>query len=184
MLGWKNSVRNVPVSSKMMNEYSAISPSRNVQWSGKTLRSRTRTPLAPWNLSSSALPTPSSARSMLIPNSSPLEETRANRLGEVAHRDQVAIGVRGHRQLRQRPRRRAEQHRGAARRVEGRLVARAEDVMRGLLVQRRRAADVRADLRIAHNVVDGPVHHRGRCNNPGRDLMMIAVAAARASGSS
>jgi hypothetical protein len=31
MLGLKNSVRNVPVSSRMMNEYSAISPSRNVQ---------------------------------------------------------------------------------------------------------------------------------------------------------
>src|ERR1700728_2157079 len=129
MLGWKNSVRNVPDSSKMMNEYSAISPSRNDQWSGNTLRSRTRTPLAPWNLSSSALPTPSSARSMLIPNSSPLEETRADRLVEVAHRDQEAVGVRGHRQLWQRPRRRAAKHRGTAPRVESQTVALAQGVV-------------------------------------------------------
>ena len=44
MLGWKNSVRNVPVSSRMMNEYSAISPSRNDQWSGKIFRRKTRMP--------------------------------------------------------------------------------------------------------------------------------------------
>ena len=40
MLGWKNSARKVPVSSRMTNEYSAISPSRNVQWSGKILRKK------------------------------------------------------------------------------------------------------------------------------------------------
>jgi len=32
--GTKNSDRNVPVSSRMTKEYSAISPSRNDQWSG------------------------------------------------------------------------------------------------------------------------------------------------------
>jgi hypothetical protein len=31
MLGRKNKVRNVPVSSRMMNEYRVISPSRNDQ---------------------------------------------------------------------------------------------------------------------------------------------------------
>ena len=40
----------------MMNEYSAISPSRNVQWSGKTFRSSVRRPLAAWNRSSSSAP--------------------------------------------------------------------------------------------------------------------------------
>jgi hypothetical protein len=34
MEGTKNSDRKVPVSSKMTKEYSAISPSRNDQWSG------------------------------------------------------------------------------------------------------------------------------------------------------
>lgn len=38
MLGSNQKVRNVPVSSRMTNEYSAISPSRNDQWSGKILR--------------------------------------------------------------------------------------------------------------------------------------------------
>jgi hypothetical protein len=40
--GSKKRVRNVPVSSRMMNENSAISPSRNDQWSGKILFSRPR----------------------------------------------------------------------------------------------------------------------------------------------
>src|SRR5579875_1541698 len=35
MLGLKNSVRKMPVSTRMANEYSASSPSRNDQWSGK-----------------------------------------------------------------------------------------------------------------------------------------------------
>src|ERR1044072_5319824 len=38
MLGLNQNVRNVPVSSRKTNAYSAISPSRNVQWSGKILR--------------------------------------------------------------------------------------------------------------------------------------------------
>ena len=59
---WNQSASSVPVSSKMMNEYSAISPSRKLQWSGNTFRSSTRVPRAPWNLSSSQRPVPSSAR--------------------------------------------------------------------------------------------------------------------------
>ena len=93
-----------------------------------------------------ALPVPSRSLFGVMPDSSPLPETRADRLVEVALRDQVSPRVRGDRQLRQRPRGRAEEHRGAARRVERRLVARAEDVVGGLLVERRRAADVGADL--------------------------------------
>jgi hypothetical protein len=38
MLGLKKNVRKVPVSSSTMKLYSAISPSMNDQWSGKTLR--------------------------------------------------------------------------------------------------------------------------------------------------
>src|SRR5215217_8990274 len=38
MLGVNHSVRNTPVSSRMMKLHSAISPSMNDQWSGKTLR--------------------------------------------------------------------------------------------------------------------------------------------------
>jgi hypothetical protein len=45
-------VSNVPVSSRMMNEYSAISPSRNDQWSGNTFRSALLANLAAPNRSS------------------------------------------------------------------------------------------------------------------------------------
>ena len=38
MDGWNQMARNVPDSSSTMKLYSAISPSRNDQWSGKTLR--------------------------------------------------------------------------------------------------------------------------------------------------
>src|SRR5690606_9589282 len=55
MDGLKNSVRKVPVSSSTTNDQSAISPSRNDQWSGKTLLSRGRIP-ATCSRSSSARP--------------------------------------------------------------------------------------------------------------------------------
>ena len=58
MDGTKNSDRKVPVSSRMTNDHSAISPSRNDQWSGNTFRISTRNPRAPWNLSSSHPPAP------------------------------------------------------------------------------------------------------------------------------
>ena len=46
--GLKNSVRKTPVSSTTMKLYSAISPSMNDQWSGKTLpRLRDRNLLLP-----------------------------------------------------------------------------------------------------------------------------------------
>ena len=80
--------------------------------------------------------------------------------GEVAGRRDEALGVQHQRQLRQRAGRRAEDDVRPVRRVEGRLVARAQDVVRGLLVQRDRAADVRADLGVGDDVVDRPVHRR------------------------
>src|SRR5689334_23927595 len=115
----KNSDRKVPVSSKMTNDHSAISPSMNVQWSGKTLRMSTRRPRAPWNLSSSQPPVPLSAfgtsKSVSVvltaglpldsrgykaeSRSSALPEARADGLGEVALGHQVSGGVGGHRQL-------------------------------------------------------------------------------------
>ena len=45
----------------MTNDHSAISPSMNDQWSGNTFRMKTRSPRAPWNLSSSHEPVPLSA---------------------------------------------------------------------------------------------------------------------------
>src|SRR6516162_2524982 len=127
----KKNDRNVPVSSRMTNDHSAISPSRNDQWSGKTFRRNTRSPRAPWNLSSSHDPVPLSALGISTVSltarlpSSPLPETGADGLGEVALGHQVALRVDGHGQLRQRPRRRAEDHGRAGRRVERGLVARA-----------------------------------------------------------
>ena len=53
------------MSSRITKDQSAISPSMNDQWSGKTFFIRTRTPLAPWNLSSSHPPTPSRAGGIL-----------------------------------------------------------------------------------------------------------------------
>jgi hypothetical protein len=43
MDGSKNSVNHTPVINRMMKLYSAISPSRNDQWVGKTLFSCRRT---------------------------------------------------------------------------------------------------------------------------------------------
>ena len=42
--GTKNSARYVPVSSRITKDHSAISPSMNDQWSGKTFFISTRTP--------------------------------------------------------------------------------------------------------------------------------------------
>ena len=95
----------------MMNEYSAISPSRNDQWSGKTFRSSVRTPLA------RVQPVVERCRALLargvaygqlarcpwlIP--APRSSARPAR-GSRSGRDQVPLRVGRDRQLRQRPRR-------------------------------------------------------------------------------
>ena len=54
--GTKNSARNVPVSSKITNDQSAISPSMNDQWSGNTLRMNRFRDWAACSLSSSQPP--------------------------------------------------------------------------------------------------------------------------------
>src|ERR1700733_1177771 len=179
--GLKNSARYGPVSSRITNDQSAISPSMKDQWSGKTFRIRTRTPLAPWNRSSSHPPTPETAggiftaSSLIRPprwrsesafadtlcfpirsqaRSSALPEARADRLREVACGRDEALRGQHERQLRQRAGRRAEDHVGPVRRVERRLVARAEDVVGRLLVQGGRGAAGRTDLGGGGGVVD------------------------------
>src|ERR1700751_445998 len=124
--GTKNSARYVPVSSRITKDHSAISPSMNVQWSGKTFRIRTRTPRAPWNLSSNHPPTPSRAAGILTASSlirpprlrsesafadalcfpirsqarsSALPEAWADRLREVASGRDVALRGQHERQL-------------------------------------------------------------------------------------
>src|SRR5690606_19327288 len=61
------------------------------------------------------------------------------------------------RQLRQGPRSGTEDDATAVGQVEGRLVAGAEQVVGGPLVERDRAAHVGADLGVGDDAVDGPV---------------------------
>ena len=56
--GLNQMVKKTPLSSRTMKEYSAISPSRNDQWSGKTLRKNGRPSLATPIRSSSHLAGP------------------------------------------------------------------------------------------------------------------------------
>ena len=85
-----------------------------------------------------------------------LPVARADGLVEVVLRDEVALVVDGDRQLGQRALRRAEDDLRTVGDVERRLVARAQEVVRLLLVERDGAADVRADLRVGDDAVVGP----------------------------
>ena len=78
-------------------------------------------------------------------------------LGEALGGDEVARVVDGDLELRQRPLGRAEDDGAVLGEVEGRLVARAEQVVRLLLVQADRAAHVGADLGVGDDTVDAPV---------------------------
>src|SRR6266508_359867 len=166
--GLNQKVRNVPDSSRMMKLYSAISPSMNDQWSGKTLRSACLNPDLPMPSRSSRYLT-GGANLVAMSAFSSFPEARPGRLREGALRHQVALGVDHDRQLRQRPCGRAEDHLGVVRQVEGRLVARAEHVVRLLLVQGDRAPDVGADLGVAQDPVDAPVLPTGLR----RDLLRV-----------
>src|SRR5207302_8984971 len=86
-----------------------------------------------------------------------------DRAGEVAGRAQVAGTVDRERELRQRAARGAEEHRAAARGVEGGVVAWTDERrlrLRGLegrrAVEGDRAAGVRADLRVGEDAVRRP----------------------------
>ena len=161
MDGSKNSDRNVPVSSRMTNDYSAISPSMNDQWSGKTLRKNSRA-LAPVEPVIQPRPCPASAfgvegmslRRLRRRRSSALPEARADRLGEVALRRRGS------------PARPWSSAAAAAAAPPGRrstvapVVASKVDWWHGhrmwcvvCCVQRDRAAHVRADLGVGDDVV-------------------------------
>src|SRR5919109_1249519 len=111
----------VPVNTSTTRQNRAISPSRNDQWSGKTLRRARRAKLAVPSRSSTYL----SERSSMVVISllPPVPECRADRLVEVPQRDQRALVVDAEGELRQRPRGRPEERLGASEHVELRLVA-------------------------------------------------------------
>ena len=86
-----------------------------------------------------------------------LPEARSHGFGEVALSHKIPLGVHLDRQLGEGPGGRAEDHPAGVGQVEGRLVAGAEQVVGGALVQRDRAAHVGADLGVAEDAVDRPV---------------------------
>src|ERR1700712_1041972 len=171
MLGRNHSVRKTPVRSSTTKLHSAISPSMNDQWSGKTFRrfflaiparpsrSSAQVAAAPaldgfWAL---AALVPLDLAMSVIVRSPTFPEARADWLGEVAGCDQVPLAVHGHRQLRDRARGRAEEDPAGVGQVEGGLVTRAQQVMGLLLPERDRAPDMGADLGEAQDAVDAPV---------------------------
>src|SRR5690242_9882984 len=143
------------------------------QWSGKTLRAKTLVSVPSDNRSSAQPATAPALYSFLavaaVPQlvsavllesrdiSASLPETRPDGFGEVAYCCQVSLVVNGDLELRQRPGGGPEEHAAAVRQVEGRLVARAEQVVGGALVERDRATHVGADLGVADDAVDRPV---------------------------
>src|SRR5690349_17805406 len=109
MLGSNHRVRNVPVSSRITKLHSAISPSMNDQWSGKTLRSCFFMAVPSPSRSSAQLATmparlgfspvagvePLLSATLLVSTLKvvTLPEARTNRFDEVSRRDQVALVV-------------------------------------------------------------------------------------------
>src|SRR5690625_3641251 len=139
MDGLNQSVRKVPDTTKMMKVYSAISPSKNDQWSGKILRRFVFShvfAVIRWSTKSTTLPAPSTRVLITLP------VTRAHRLGEVARCDQIPLGVDHQRQLWKVPCRRAEDEPAVVGQVEGGVVARAQEVVGVLFVQADRASHV------------------------------------------
>src|SRR5689334_12925785 len=142
MLGWNQNVRNVPDSSRTMNDHSAISPSMKDQCSGKTLRSGMSLLLAAKPSRSSIQATGPDA---FLPNSvfwigvyslvsaialvqlllvaSQFWVARRDDLLEVTQGNQVTIRVDAQRQLWQRTMGGAKDHFTRVGEVEGRLVA-------------------------------------------------------------
>src|SRR5690348_15967311 len=152
MLGLNHSVRNTPVRSRMTKLHRAISPSMKDQWSGKTLRicflvavaiprrssAQVATAAAGFGFAAAAGVEPLVDAAVLI-RSPTFPVARADRLMEIAGRNQVALFVDGERQLRQVPRSRSEDDLAGVGEVEGGLVARAQQVVRLLLPERDRA---------------------------------------------
>src|SRR5437899_9299347 len=98
-LALKKNARKVPVRTSTTNAYSAISPSRNAQWSGKILLSDSSTKRdVPRRSSNHRARRLSTGRA-----SAPLRrvfapEARTDRLVEVAPRDEVTVAVDSQRQ--------------------------------------------------------------------------------------
>src|SRR3954449_1594191 len=143
---WKNKVRYTPVSSRRISEYIAISPSRNDQWSGKTLFMLLRRKVAEPNRSSTVRRPFLVAASAWLLISATLPVARAHRHVVGLLHDEVALGVDINLHLRQPARSRSKDDVGVVGHVERRLVARAQQVVRLLLVKADRATRVRADL--------------------------------------
>src|SRR3954451_5591995 len=136
-----------------MSEYIAISPSRNDQWSGKTLFMLLRRKVAEPNRSSTVRrPFLVAASAGLLMRSTTLPEARAHRHVVRHLRDEVAVGVDVELHLRQPAGGRTEDDVRVVGHVERRLVAGTQQVVRLLLVEADRAARVRADLRVGHVV--------------------------------
>src|SRR3954451_21633984 len=119
----------------MISEYIAISPSRNDQWSGKTLFMLLRRKVAEPNRSSTARRLFLVAASAWLLISATLPEARAHRHVVGPLHDEVTLGVHINLHLRQAARRGAEDDVGVVGHVERRLVARAQQVVLLLLVQ-------------------------------------------------
>src|SRR3954470_10516249 len=113
MLGVNQRVRNTPVSSRTTKLHSAISPSMNDQWSGKTLRScflasepspsrsSAQVPTAPMRLALPAVAgsVPLVLATFVVSMSATLPEARSHGFVEVALRHEVSLTVHHKRQL-------------------------------------------------------------------------------------
>src|SRR6476620_629208 len=165
MDGSKKNVRKVPDSSRMTKEYSATSPNMNDQWSGKTLRPNSRRiPEPPTRESTKSVIRPvlvlatkagSAVDAALLRITLPV--TWSYGFMEVAGSDEVALVINCDGQLGERTAGGAEDHLALLREVEGGLMARAQQVVRLLLVESNGAANVGADLRVGNDAVVAPL---------------------------
>src|SRR5882762_3543426 len=131
-----------------MKQYMAISPSRNAQWSGKTLFRASS--------AKAAAPRRSSIQAASFLSMAAVPEAGTDRLGVVAAGDEVALAVDVHRQLRQRCRRRAAGRLGTLQHLEDRLVAGAVQLLGVGPVQADRAPCMGADLGVGDDVAGCP----------------------------
>src|SRR5215217_931373 len=165
MDGSKKKVRKVPDSSRMTKEYSATSPNMNDQWSGKTLRPNSRRiPEPPTRASTKSVTRPvlvlatkvgSAVDAALMHITLPV--TWSYGFMEVAGSDEVALIINCDGQLGEGTAGGAEDHLALLREVKGGLVARAQQVVRLLLVQSNGATDVGADLGVCNDAVVTPL---------------------------
>src|ERR1700724_3485399 len=146
VLASKKKVRKTPAASSTTKQYMPSSPSRNAQWSGKTLlRASSAKAAAPRRSSIQA------ARRL-----STVPEAGADRLGVVAPGDEVALAVDVQRELREGGRRGAARRLCPVQHVEDRLVAGAEQLVGVGPVEPHRTPGMGADLGERDHVVGRP----------------------------